>query len=131
VMFMTTETRVYQQITNNCTCTDEAGEYTRECFGCWDDTLSNFDEDVSRLFELSPNCEFAIDGLPLWNRDLSGVVQAMTSKDLLKAITVSGDWTLRYAVDGDKLYCTLSHHDVACGRSFTVTPVDMVEPECI
>jgi len=115
----------------SCLCSDDDGNSTIECYGCWDDALADFDNDVLELFNASPNNEFAVTGLPLWNRDLSGIVKVETGEELLRAITVNGSWTLRYSIDGNVLHCVLSHHDVPCGRSFTVTPVDVEEPECL
>jgi len=131
VAFMITSTQKII-INGSCTCVDEDGAPAIECrYICWDDALADFDNDVSDLFDASPNNEFAVTGLPLWNRDVSGVVQVDTSEELLRAITVNGPWTLRYFVKDTVLHCVLSHHDVPCGRSFTVTPVDTEEPECL
>ena len=45
------------------------------------------------------------------------------AKELLRAITVNGDWQLSYCVEGETLHCLLSHHDVPTGKGFTVEPI--------
>ena len=115
-------------ITNSCTCTGENDEYIADCYGCWNDVLVMFNDDTKHLLDIT-NGDFFIDGLPLWNRNVAGNFTVKNTEDLLRAITITGDWTLRYSVDSDTLYCCLSHHDVPTGRSFTVKPVHIPEWE--
>jgi hypothetical protein len=61
-----------------------------------------------------------VDGLPLWNRNVSGVFHAKNLREFVRGVTVRGDYTLRYSLNGDTLNLSLSHHDVPMGRSFTV-----------
>jgi len=114
----------YQTITNSCGCEDETGEAT-DCYGyCWEDTLNSFAEDVAPLFD---NAEFSgtwrIEGFPLWNGNVDGFIDAQFPSKLLAAITVNGEWILRYNVTKNGLDCILSHHDVPTGRGFTVVSV--------
>lgn len=115
-------------ITNSCTCTGENDEYIADCYGCWNDVLVMFNDDTKHLLDIT-NGDFFIYGLPLWNRNVAGNFTVKNTEDLLRAITIEGDWTLRYSVDSDTLYCRLSHHDVPTGRSFTVKPVHIPEWE--
>ena len=124
---MKTKKQEYK-ITNNCTCTGEDGEYTDDCYGCWNDVLADFNENTKHLLDIADG-NFFIDGLPLWNYNVSGNFTVKNTEELLRAITIRGDWTLRYSVDNDTLYCRLSHHDVPTGRSFTVKPVYIPEWE--
>ena len=98
------ETKQEYKITNNCTCTGEDGEYTDDCYGCWNDVLADFDENTKHLLDIT-NGDFFIDGLPLWNYNVSGNFTVKNTEELLRAITIRGDWTLRYSVDSDTLYC--------------------------
>lgn len=114
-------------ISNECSCRDydmETGEDSpsRDCYGdCWDDTLSFWAESVSPLIEhLNVDSEWRIDGLPLWNRNVSGTVCTDNPTELLRAVTVNSSWHLAFAVDYESLRVNLrlSHHDVPTGRSF-------------
>ena len=112
------------KITNSCTCTDEDGEPTLDdCYGCWQDVVSEFTSDVEQFFNSATNGEFRIEGLPLWYGDVFRVTKVANAKELLRAITVNGDWQLSYCVEGETLHCLLSHHDVPTGRAFTVEPI--------
>ena len=122
------ETKQEYTITNSCTCTGENGEYIDDCFGCWNDVLAMFEADTEHLLNIADG-NFFIDGLPLWDRNVAGTITVKNTEELLTAITIRGDWTLRYSVDSDTLYCRLSHHDVPTGRSFTVKPVYIPEWE--
>lgn len=65
-----------------------------------------------------------VQGLPLWAGDVSGTVEVTTPADLLRAVTVNGDYRLDWQVEEDAgselryLWLTLYHHDVPTGRSF-------------
>ena len=112
------------QITNSCTCTDENGEPTLyDCYGCWHDVVNEFTSDTEEFFNLATHGEFRINGLPLWSGDIFGVAKVADAKELLRAITVNGDWQLSYCVEGETLHCLLSHHDVPTGKGFTVEPI--------
>ena len=116
------------EITNNCTCTDETGGYTDDCYGCWGDVLEMFNENTKHLLDIT-NGVFFIDGLPLWDRNVAATFTVENTEELLRAITINGEWYLRYSVENDTLHCRLSHHDVPTGRSFTVKPVIIPEWE--
>lgn len=116
-------------IQNTCTCTkydpitqESTDELTDDCNGdCWDDALHLFHCDIKEWWDANPNYDWQVDGLPLWNRSVSGEFTAKTIPDLIRGITVNGEWRLSYRVSGETLYCNLSHHDVPMGRSYTVT----------
>lgn len=116
------------EIQNTCTCTkydpikedftDEPADY---CDGvCWDDALHLFGCEIKQWWDGNPTYTWSVDGLPLWNRSVSGEFTARNHADFIRGITVRGEWYLRYKVDGETLHCHLSHHDVPTGRSFTV-----------
>jgi hypothetical protein len=122
----------YLEITNTCTCESEDSEFT-DCYGdCWEFAVETFSIATMQLFErdsYGDKFPFRVDGLPLWNRSLSGVVEVRDSNELLRAITVDSEWRLRYAYENGELHCVLSHHDVPMGRSYTVTPIDSLDYE--
>ena len=105
----------YLEITNTCTCESEDSEFT-DCYGdCWEFAVETFSIATMQLFErdsYGDKFPFRVDGLPLWNRSLSGVVEVRDSNELLRAITVDSEWRLRYAYENGELHCVLSHHDV-------------------
>jgi hypothetical protein len=122
----------YLEITNTCTCESEDSEFT-DCYGdCWEFAVETFSIATMQLFErdsYGDKFPFRVDGLPWWNRSLSGVVEVRDSNELLRAITVDSEWRLRYAYENGELHCVLSHHDVPMGRSYTVTPIDSLDYE--
>jgi hypothetical protein len=122
----------YLEITNTCTCESEDSEFT-DCYGdCWEFAVETFSIATMQMFErdsYGDKFPFRVDGLPLWNRSLSGVVEVRDSNELLRAITVDSEWRLRYAYENGELHCVLSHHDVPMGRSYTVTPIDSLDYE--
>lgn len=116
------------EIQNTCTCTkydpikdeftDEPSDY---CDGsCWDDTLHLFHCEIKQWWDANPTYNWRVDGLPLWNRSVSGEFTAKNIPDFIRGITVKAEWLLRYKLENDVLHCHLSHHDVPTGRSYTV-----------
>jgi hypothetical protein len=122
----------YLEIQNTCTCEPEDSEFT-ECFGdCFEFNVETFSIETMQLFErdsFGSKYPFKVDGLPLWNGDVSGVALVETPLELLRAITVNAEWRLRYKYDNGELHCVLSHHDVPTGRYFRVTPIDSLDYE--
>jgi hypothetical protein len=56
----------------------------------------------------------------LWHGSVSGEFTADSAIEFLAAVTVRGDWTLRWEVTPEAFTATLSHHD-GSGR-ITVVP---------
>lgn len=115
------------EITNSCTCTkmdpetfestDEPADY---CYGdCWEFAVEQFGEDTKELREISDT--WVVEGLPLWNRSVSGSFTIKNVADLIRGITVNSDWRLRYKVTPTHIWCYLSHHDAT--GSFKAYPV--------
>ena len=102
------------QVSNVCSCEGS------ECFqDCWNDVKFFVKEDLGDLWE--PNQDWVVDGLPLWNRNVTGVFNARTIDEFIKGITIEGEWTLRLRRQENVVHAMLSHHDVPTGRSFTVS----------
>ena len=114
------------ELSNSCTCTiynETTGEFdnTDTCYGdCWDDQLEVFGEFVKEFFDGNELKEWQVDGLPLWERKVSGKFSANKIADFVQGITVRGEWHLFYKLDGETLRVLLSHHDVPTGGVFTV-----------
>lgn len=117
------------EITNQCTCTKYdpiTEEFTEEpadeCFGdCWDSAVEDWHY-VVREFVVDGG-EFRIEGFPLWNRTVSGTFEAENTRGFLEAVTVRGEWRLRYSVGPDSFAAVIWHHDVPTGGSFTVSRI--------
>lgn len=124
---MTTTRKWQTEVTNVCTCeTDDtaAGLY---CDGdCWDTVKFFIEETLGDLWQ--ENSEWIVDGLPLWNDDVSGWFRARTIDDFIRGVTVRGEWVLRLMRFNDIIHASLSHHDVPTGRSFTVQRVEQYYP---
>lgn len=112
-----TDTQIYERISNICECD---WDLAASC-SCYDDDVDNFFYSVKEWYEGNDSATWQVNGLPLWNGDVSGYFTAKNFYEFVEGITVRSEWTLRYRLDGDTLNCVLSHHDVPTGRSFTVT----------
>lgn len=109
------------EVTNTCTC-----DTIDMCDGdCWEDVKFFVEETLGDLWER--DSEWVVDGLPLWNRDVSGVFRARTIDDFIRGITVRSEWILRLTRRDDVVHACLSHHDVPTGRSFTVRRAETVD----
>jgi hypothetical protein len=105
------------EIQNTCICTDENGEYTNDCYDCWEDQLSDFHYAVKEFFDSNPTFYFQIGGLKLWNREVSGIAKCETPLQLLNAMTVNSEWIMRYTVHENAIEYSLSHHDAPMGSA--------------
>lgn len=114
------------ELGNTCSCLIEKEDGTCEipdyCFGdCWDDQLEIFGEFLKEFFDGNEDKEWQVDGLPLWDRKVSGRFSATKVADFVEGITVRGEWHLLYKLEDKTLKVRLSHHDVPTGGVFTVT----------
>ena len=112
--------------TNECSCEDydietEVSTPSNDCYGdCWEWTTEYFGEIVTDL--LSVSSKFLIEGFPVWNGALRGVVVANTAEELLRAITPDRtEWRLEVRGNLHHLTAILSHHDGS--GLMTVTPM--------
>ena len=102
------------EVTNACSCEGA------DCFqDCWDDVKFSVEAELGDLWEA--NEDWVVDGLPLWNRNVTGGFNARTIDEFIKGITVNGEWRLRLRREESVVNVMLSHHDVPIGRSFTVS----------
>lgn len=114
------------ELTNTCIC-ENFDEETQEsspseyCYGCWDDEMTNLSYELADFMENNPDGWWRCDGLPLWNRRVSGVFHADTVESLIDSIGVNSVWTMRLSLDGDVLTVHLSHHDASGTMTVTKT----------
>lgn len=116
-------------ITNDCTCCDENNEPTLDCYGCWDSEVDNFYYEFRTFFDSNEDKWWHVEGLPLWNRTLSGKFRADTAEKFLQSITVDASWRLSCFVQDNVMHATLSHHDVPMGKTMTIKPTTSPEME--
>jgi hypothetical protein len=115
------------EITNSCNCLtyEEDGEeksidteYGSDCYGdCWDFAFEDFCQLTHEFFENNATYYFHIGGLKLWDREVSGIAECKTPLDLLNAMTVKSDWSMKYTVHADCIEYSLSHHDAPMGSA--------------
>jgi hypothetical protein len=115
------------EISSECTCVefdeDENESQSSECWGCFDDDTLNFKYEI-----LNPWLE--ANG---WDEDTIILVQSLNmnwnkvagwtnarAKEVVEALTLNGDFTLRYKLEGKELTCVRSSHD-EMGALFTFT----------
>lgn len=116
---MTTATIQEFELTSHCTCesydeetdTSTPSEY---CYGCWDDEMENF-----RYIILAPwldanewdeNTRIRIEGGGMTWRGVSGFLNT-TAEKVVEGLTINGDFTLRFKLDGAELTCSRYSHD--------------------
>ena len=113
-------------IATHCTCVDEDGEefFNEYCDGtCYEYAIEDFSIVVEPLFEVSDY--FKISGIQLWNSTVSGFAKCTTSRELVEAMSVRGEFILRWEFDDETntLGARLSHHDCPMGCYVTVEPI--------
>lgn len=120
------QTLIEFEITSNCICysgDDETGEVSAsvECFGCFDDEKENFKYEVLQPW-LDANgwnedtTIYVYSGNMLWNK-VAGWTNIRAS-EVIDCLTLNGEFTLRYKLDGKDLTCVRSSHD-ELGALFT------------
>lgn len=114
-------------LTTDCTCTDEDGDYTPDCYGCYDDEKSNLDyllKDWAKATEFDADKHVVcIHGRAMtWlRRDGYAVVEY---ESMLDALTIRGDYTLTFTLEGTSLKVVRTSHDEPTGAYFEVTKVE-------
>lgn len=123
---MTTRTDWQGIITSTCECAvyDPDTDTTTPldyCDGsCYDDSIYYLGITLGEWWSGNDEGWWQVDGLPLWDGNVSGICHATNLREFVRGVTVRGDYTLRYSLIGDTLHLRLSHHDVPMGREFTV-----------
>lgn len=106
---------------SHCTCMkydEELEDYVDEpsdhCYGCWDDSVYDFNENILYPWYAANNYH---DNTPIriispnigWMRQ--SAYKDTYAKDVLDSLTLNGEFTLRFTLTGDKLECVRSSHD--------------------
>jgi hypothetical protein len=119
------------EIATHCTCNSEEmndEDMPYACYGeCFEYAVEDFAMVVEPLF-LDTNY-FKISGIRLWSGTVGGIAKCNTARDLIRAMSVDGEFILRWEFDDEtnSLGARLSHHDNPMGSWVTVEPVE--EPE--
>jgi Tfp pilus assembly protein PilX len=113
------------EITNSCICEDydedtEMSSPSNECWGCYDDEVSNLWYEVIKPwmnangYDEATNLIIRGSGMT-WQR-LSGYAYA-TPKTIVEKLSINGDWTLRFKItDGAKTLTAVRYsHDEPVG----------------
>lgn len=115
------------EISSECTCVefdeDENEMQSSECWNCYQDEVDNFKYEI-----LNPWVE--ANG---WNEDTVILVQSKNmnwdkvagwtnarASEVIDALTLNGEFILRYTLEGKTLTCVRSSHD-ELGALFTFT----------
>lgn len=108
---------------SDCTCTNEDETMSDDCFGCWDDSLYDFNELISAWRERAGIDEekVLISGRGMTWQRVSG--HAIADLDnLYKPLTINGDFRVVITLDGETLTAVRYSHDEPMGCSFTFEP---------
>jgi hypothetical protein len=99
--------------------------YNEHCDGeCYRWSLEDFAQVVEPLFK--DGNYFKVSGIQLWSGTVGGIAKCNDAEDLVRAMSVRGDFTLRWEFDDENnaLEARLSHHDCPTGCRVVVEPVD-------
>ena len=114
------------EITNSCTCTEEDGTDSLECWGCWTDNLAWLQEFILdpwiQAHNLSEYSEVIIESKAMnWDRR-AGFTTCFPDK-IVERLGLNGDYTLTFRLENDNsLTCLRTSHDEPTGSSFTISP---------
>jgi hypothetical protein len=129
---METEKAYKFAFSNTCMCADS--DYNDDfvmfealqidCEGeCWEAAMEDFKDITGGLFDDNETMWWKITGFPLWSHEVNGYAYAKTPEDLIRAMTVNSEWTIRGTVFNDKIEYSLSHHDRPTGSHSIVTMI--------
>ena len=123
-MSISTEEKITLEMSSDCTCTNEDETPSTDCFDCWQDSVWLFKDmmnDWRRTVGVDWNT-VRITGRAMGWQSRSG--EALVSFDkVLEALTINGDFTLRFKHEGTVLTATRSSHDEPTGAGFSFTLV--------
>ena len=122
------------EISSDCTCevydedTDTSSP-SESCYGCFDDERDNFKYSILKpWFEANGFDEdtiiYVFSGNMNWNR-VAGWTNIRAS-EVIDCLTLNGDFTLRFKLEGKELTCVRSSHDEH-GALFTFSKAEDTE----
>lgn len=107
------------ELTSDCTCTNEDGTPSDDCFDCWQDSVWLF-KDMMHTWRETVGVKWdtvKITGTQMnWDR-VSGEAIVPFEK-VLDALKIRGDFTLRFKQEGTILTATRSSHDEYCATFY-------------
>ena len=142
------ETKV--ELSSNCECaycpTCDVGVIGSKCADCNGETRAQdycdefcYDYKISELEDQLIPAYCDANGLPThfeitgssmgWTRASGSCTVEATWKDLFEALTINGEWTLRFTFAGDSMKVSRYSHDEPTGASFIVLPAIITEDE--
>ena len=74
-------------------------------------------ERLHDFMESNSTYYFQIGGIKLWDREVGGIAHCINAVELLNAMTVKSDWSMKYTVHADCIEYSLSHHDAPMGST--------------
>ena len=108
-------------ISNNCTCENEDGSYSEDCFGCYEDAVAELDQLMKNWVEAQGNeltNTVRIEGKNMgWTRAHGEL--SVEFDEVFNAMKLNGDWTMTFILEGSTLNAVRSSHDEPTGASFT------------
>jgi hypothetical protein len=111
------------ELSTECTCTDEDGNETSECWGyCYGDALDEVKFALDQIIEAHDIGAFIVTGSSLgWQRqNARGVVEADSMK-VIEGMQLNSQYRLEFALDesSDGFSVVRYSHDEPTGASFT------------
>jgi hypothetical protein len=110
------------ELTSDCTCTNEDGTPSNDCFDCWDDSVWLF-KDLMNTWRKTVGVEWdtvRVTGKGMgWQRTSGEAV--IPFDEVLELLKINGDFNLRFEREGKVLTATRSSHDEPTGAEFTFT----------
>jgi len=110
------------ELTSDCTCTNEDGTPSNDCFDCWDDSVWLF-KDLMNTWRKTVGVDWdtvRVTGNGMgWQRKSGEAV--IPFDEVLELLKINGDFTLRFKREGKVLTATRSSHDEPTGAGFTFT----------
>lgn len=94
------------------------------CAGCWEDSREWLDVFLSDWFEsVGDPFQLQIVGRGI-NWDRQNIRAVVDSCDLFDALTINGDYRLKFWIEGDVLRVMRSSHDEPTGAAFEIRGLD-------
>lgn len=119
------------EISSDCTCTyydenDNLVESYDECFGCFADDKDNFKYAILKPWYEANGFDddtiiYVFSGNMNWNK-VAGWTNIRAS-EVIDCLTLNGDFTLRFKLDGKQLTCVRASHD-EYGALFTFSKAE-------
>lgn len=111
------ETKV--TLDSDCTCVEEDGNFSPECFGCWDDSKYDLDllvKDVQADKGWTDETEVKVEYKGVsWRRVSGDFVMAFNADDLIKTFSLNGGFKLVFTYANGELVLVRYSHDEPVG----------------